>query len=363
MIDTIKFNVPINNHDILEKLKTVFVELKREDKKTKDIKFAYYSLDLFLGKYKKKIIVKIEEKYSHGLSVEFSIPKYHKGNSIEMIWPRELDEIIRTFYEELCFHLGIALPHFTTWEIQKLDVCYNWIFTTKQEAETVMSFLQRIDFPRKKKYSYVTSVMYKGTAYTLKFYLKGDEFKAHDLKDKDFQNNHTLNEIFELGEWADRIVRYEVAFRKKYFIKLFGKKLITLEDIRDDKQIEDILSFYLKEKVFKYVTLRNTTDAQLEEILYSNFTKIKALRLFQFYRDYYFGDGAVKNRMITGGLNRSTIWRYKTDLKRVGIGFNFVDKAGESLLAKLVIPSESSRFDLVDASERKPEGDDSQEVV
>ena len=347
MIDTIKFFVPIDDIKFLQNLKSVFIEKKLENKKTQKVEYAYYSTEIFAGSYEKKIIIRLEEKYGTGFTIEFSIPKYHKGNNIEMIWPSDLPTILEKFYQELCFHLGVVLPDFTTWPIHRLDLCYNWIFTTKQEAETVMSFLQRIDYPRKKKATYDTSVMHVGSAYSLKFYLKGSEFKAHDLKDDNFNDNHTLDEISELRKHADRIVRYEIGFKRKYIEELFDYKPVTLKHLQNDEQIEEILSFYLKDKTLKYVTLKNTTEAQLEEILYSNFTKIKATRLYQFYRDYYLGDGAVKNKIVNGGLNRSTIWRYKKDLKSVGIGFNFVDKDGESLLAKLVVPSESSRFDLI----------------
>lgn len=363
MIDTIKFFVPIDDLQFLERLKTVFIETKKENLNTEEVKYAFYSSEIYAGSYEKKIIIRLEEKYGTGFTVEFSIPKYHKGNNIEMIWPSELPAILEKFYQELCFHLGVVLPDFTTWPIHRLDLCFNWIFKTKEEAETVMSFLQRIDYPRKKKATYGTSVMHVGSAYSLKFYLKGAEFKAHDLKEDDFLKSHNQEGISKLGKWADRIVRYEIGFRKKYVEELFKHKPVFVGHVIDNKKIEEILSFYLKDKTLKYVTLKNTTEAQLEEILYNNFSKIKATRLYQFYRDYYLGDGVIKNRMLAGGLNRSTIWRYKNDLKSVGIGFDMLDGSGSSLLEKLVIPSENSKFDLVDFSEKKPEGEDNQEVV
>ena len=151
MIDTIKFLVPIDDIIFLESLKTVFIENKKEDLNTKEIKYAYYSSEVYVGSHSKKIIIRLEEKFYTGLSIEFSIPKYAKGNNIEMIWPSELSAILNTLYTELCFHLGVVLPDVATWKIQRLDLCYNWIFTTKEEAENVMGFLQRIEYPRKKK--------------------------------------------------------------------------------------------------------------------------------------------------------------------------------------------------------------------
>lgn len=363
MIDTIKFLVPIDDVLFLESLKTVFIENKKEDLNTKEIKYAYYSSEVYVGSHSKKIIIRLEEKFYTGLSIEFSIPKYAKGNNIEMIWPRELPAILNTLYTELCFHLGVVLPDVATWSIHRLDLCYNWIFTTKEEAENVMGFLQRIDYPRKKKGTYDTSVMHIGSAYTLKFYLKGSEFKAHDLKDKEFLATHTPERIFELSEWANRILRYEIEFRRKYLEDVFGCKPVYLADICDDEKIQEILSFYLKDKTLKYVTLKNTTEAQVEEILYSNFTKIKATRLFQFFRDYFLEAGAVKSRMVSGGLNRSTIYRYKRDLKRAGVGFDLMDATGASLLEQLVIPSGNSKFELVGFPENVSWRSDNGKVV
>jgi len=58
----------------------------------------------------------------------------------------------------------------------------------------------------------------------------------------------------------------------------------------------------------------------------------------------------MKNMFVRGGLNRSTIYRYRKDLKQVGIGIS-VEKMPESknILEQLVIPSPTSKFDLFDS--------------
>jgi hypothetical protein len=89
------------------------------------------------------------------------------------------------------------------------------------------------------------------------------------------------------------------------------------------------------------------TNAEITEILFANFSKAKATRLYQFYKGYYF-DAEIKNMFLYGGLNRSTMYRYKTDLKKVGIGFSLSDTPeGKGILEQLVIPSENSKFDLL----------------
>lgn len=341
MIDTIKFLVPIDDMEVLGKLKAGFQQTKREDLKTGIIKFEFYSSEIEVGSHNKKIIVRVSDTVPTGLFLEFSVPKYAKGNNVEMIHPQDLKEIISKLYEEICTHVEYPLPHFSLWPIYRLDVCYNWLFKDLTEATTVMSFIQRIDYPRKQKYIYVTSVMYKGSAYTIKFYLKGPEFRKHSFKEIE------INRALELQEWANKIVRFEISLKKKFVEELLGHSPVLLEHLTDDSVVQEILTYYLKDRVFRYITTRNTTEAQLEEILYANFTKTKATRLYQFYNDYFLQDGAIKKRINAGGIHRATVYRYKKDLKKLGIGFDLPSPSGNSLLEQLVIPSENSKFELV----------------
>lgn len=353
MIDTIKFFVSIPDIQVLNRIKSISEQIKREDLKTGKIRFVFHTTEIKVGSYNKSINIRITDNlYRQGLFIELSIPKYAKGNNIEMLLPRELPTIIEKLAQDTTTQLATPLPHFSTWEIFRLDLCYNWIFKNQQETETVMGFLQRIDYPRKKKTIYPTSVTFLGTAYLIRFYLKYPEYLAHDYKDLSDEDKAS-NKISNLLFYANRIVRFEVEFKKKYLQEVFGYKKVFLEHVANDENIEEVLSSYLNDKVFKYVTLKNTAEIKVEELLYSNFTKTKATRLYQFYNDFYLGNGAIKRRMLGGGLDRSTIWRYKTDLKSIGIGFDVVSASGVSLLEQLVIPSPNSKFDLTDSPEKE----------
>ena len=126
----------------------------------------------------------------------------------------------------------------------------------------------------------------------------------------------------------------------------FGLDKVCVHDVADDAVILDVLVFYL-EKVFRYVNQKSMTNAEISEILLENFTKRKALSLFQFHKAMY-NDDEMKNMYQNGGMNRSTIYRYKKDLKRVGIGFSESElPQGKGILEQLIIPSESSKFDLI----------------
>ncbi len=354
MIDTIKFFVSIDDVQILNEIKSVSEQTKREDLKTGKLRYVFHTAEIKVGSYDKSINIRITDNlYNQGLYIELSIPKYAKGNNIEMLLPSELPAIIEKLAQDITTQLATQLPHFSTWQIFRLDLCYNWIFKSLEETKIVISFLQRIDYPRKRKIPYPTSVTFLGSAYLIRFYLKYPEFLAHDYKDYN-EEDKVSTRTFELLSYAERIVRFEVEFKKKYVNELFGYDKVFLEHIVDDEKIEEILKYYLTDKVFKYITIKNTTELQVEELLYGNFSKVKATRLYQFYNDFYFGNGAIKSKMLSGGLNRSTIWRYKTDLKSVGIGFELVNISGTSLLEQLVIPSTNSKFDLVGSPENSP---------
>jgi len=329
--------------NLVEQLKSNLQRFRKDDLRTGKMEFEFFSSNIELGSYHRTVAIK-STNVPQGFFIEFSVPKYAKGNNVEMIYPHELPNIIAQLYDELCTHMNYKLLHYSEWPIYRLDVCYNWLFKNENEAVYAMDFLRRIDYPRKKKYTYDTSVMYKGSAYTVKFYAKGAEFKAHDF------DKIELNRGMTLQMWADRIVRFEVNLKRVYLQEFFGLDKVYLKDLTDDQTIQDILKYFLEEKVFFYLNANSMTDENIKQILFENFTKTKATRLYQFYKDYYFNE-EMKNMFVRGGLNRSTIYRYKKDLKQVGIGIS-IEKtpASKNILEQLIIPSPTSRFDLIDYS-------------
>lgn len=329
--------------NLIEQLKGNLMRFRKDDLKTGKIQFEFFSSNIELGSYHRTVAIK-STNVPQGFFIEFSVPKYAKGNNVEMIYPHELPDIIARLYDELCTHMNYKLLHYSLWPIYRLDICYNWLFKNENEATYAMDFLRRIDYPRKKKYTYDTSVMYKGSAYTVKFYAKGPEFQAHDFSKVE------PDRAASLQAWADRIVRFEVNLKKTYLQDFFKLEKVYLKDITDDDTILEVLKYFLEKKVFFYVTANSMTDEKIKQILFETFTKTKATRLYQFYKDYYFNE-EMKNMFLRGGLNRSTIYRYKKDLKQVGIGIS-IEKLPDSqnIIEQLIIPSPTSRFDLIDYS-------------
>ena len=329
--------------NLVEQLKGNLMRFRKDDLKTGKMQFEFFSSNIELGSYHRTVAIK-STNVPQGFFIEFSAPKYAKGNNVEMIYPHELPDIVARLYDELCTHMNYKLLHYSLWPIYRLDICYNWLFKNENEATYAMDFLRRIDYPRKKKYTYDTSVMYKGSAYTVKFYAKGPEFQAHDFSKLETDSAASLQ------AWADQIVRFEVNLKKTYLQDFFKLEKVYLKDVIGDDTILEVLQYFLEKKVFFYMNANSMTDEKIKQILFDNFTKTKATRLYQFYKDYYFNE-EMKNMFLRGGLNRSTIYRYKTDLKRVGIGIS-VEKSptSQNIIEQLIIPSPTSRFDLIDYS-------------
>jgi II/X family phage/plasmid replication protein len=345
MIDTLKLLIPVNDSALLQQMEGTLMRFQKKDLKTGEVEFEFFSTNLKLGSYQRNVAIKSTSN-PKGLFVECSFAKYAKGNNVEMIYPHDLMSIAEKLYTELCKHVGHTLPPISTWEVYRLDICYNWLFKNKDEAVYAIDFINRIDYPRKKKHVWDTSVMHQGSAYVVKFYLKGPEFEKHDRKEIEKKDS---NRAYELKLWANNIVRFEVGLKHRYLCELYGLKKVYLTDIDSDYQIEDTLKHFLS-KVFYYINNKTTTSAEVRRILSENFSKTKAMRLYQFYMGYYF-DEEIKAMYLHGGLNRTTIYRYKKDLQRVGVGFVLSDKnngAGIGILEQLVIPSTKTRFALFD---------------
>ena len=92
MIDTIKFYIPIIDVKILEKLKGQLMRFKKDDMKTGEVEFCFYTSQAELGSYSRTINIRANDN-PQGLFIEFSVPKYEKGNNVEMIYPHNLENI------------------------------------------------------------------------------------------------------------------------------------------------------------------------------------------------------------------------------------------------------------------------------
>ncbi len=117
-------------------------------------------------------------------------------------------------------------------EINRIDICYNQMFDSKESAFDYLNQLRKL----KKKYArnstnysrdWKTSIVYKTERYSFKVYHKGTEFAKNDAR--------KLREVNDAGKgrfdvdyyqkFADRILRYELTFRNSQLSYLYMNHL------------------------------------------------------------------------------------------------------------------------------------------
>jgi hypothetical protein len=117
-------------------------------------------------------------------------------------------------------------------EINRLDICYNQMFDSKEMAFDYLNHLRKL----KKKYArnstnysrdWKTSIVYKTERYSFKVYHKGTEFAKNDAK-KLREINESGKDRFDVSYYqtfADKILRYEMTFRNSQISYLFMNHL------------------------------------------------------------------------------------------------------------------------------------------
>jgi hypothetical protein len=165
------------------------------------------------------------------ISFEFAIPKYMYGTNI-LQFVKYFSQDCNTIYDALYdFVKGFCSKHFldvidlNDIELCRLDLCYNQFFNSRYDALKYLSEQKELlkKFARNSKNdfrTYDTSLLYTTKRYSFKIYHKGTEFKKHDKLEL-AKRNPTQHQIAELQEISDKILRYEITFRKAQIDYLF----------------------------------------------------------------------------------------------------------------------------------------------
>ena len=210
------------------------------------------------------------------LEFNFSIPKYKYGTNILMFMEHENDRDFK-FYQSAeleyniqnCYNLFISFLHKfffnefilckpVDWkdvEIFRIDVCFNQLFRSKEEALKYLDYQKKIS----KKYArnedgvmrdYATALMYTTKMFSAKIYHKGTEYQKNDLKEHLRINEQKGKEYFKTKKFqafADKMLRYELTIRNgliNYLHKhhIFRKNCKYFKaDYRDFMTVENAL--------------------------------------------------------------------------------------------------------------------------
>lgn len=288
-------------------------EYSEYDHETKTTNFRIVKDNLHFGSYESSIILKCFE--SEEAYIEFSIPKQYLGNNVELVYPSSLEQALAGVHGSLVDRFG-AFPSYRNWRLQRLDLCYGWKYSSQASAAAILNVLKTFDYPRKNKYLYQESVMWRGKTSSIKFYLKYPEFIRHDYK-----------KLVQLGkdEYADKILklsegvlRFEITFRKPAIDTLFGRRTVYYSSLLDLDFLETALDLKLGQLTMnldKSVIDDNEALRRLKLIYPSQ----KAIRLLNFYI-LYNSTNINHRRMIRENYTYTTIWRYKSDIAKAKLG-------------------------------------------
>jgi hypothetical protein len=158
--------------------------------------------------------VEVDETF---LTVELSLPKFAYGHNIHLLYNftiaiARLKELLERRFN---LKTRAKFVDISQWQVWRVDCCYAWKAPDQQIAQQVLDSLKHLHYPRKKPIIYPTSIVFVGSTYSVKFYLKLPEFKAHDLKAL-IKAKARLEWVNHLEEKADGVLRYEATLRRKY---------------------------------------------------------------------------------------------------------------------------------------------------
>lgn len=200
------------------------------------------------------------------IDFNFSIPKYIYGTNIMQFTPHIQDRknyYPRSDIEKFEFIEGVTFDKLMSFldgfllklcyktvengenvtyaidkkdvEIQRIDLCFNQYFQSKQDALDYLKYQKRVkkSYIRdtsKNKVDWGSSIFLQSRNYVAKIYHKGKEYESSggEKKHHDQINKSARREVFPtelLQNEADRILRYEISFKNGYLSRIYKKKV------------------------------------------------------------------------------------------------------------------------------------------
>lgn len=305
MIDTMRFRVELTQkqYDCIRRKST---ELAKRDNTNDRMIFRVLREDLPLGSYDRCVNLFVNDDLE--CFIELSIPKFVMGHNIYLISAESVPGHLETLYKKLCKYFG-DFPAVVFWEVMRVDLCYAWKLRNHSVAVRVMEALQKLEVARKKKATYATSVMFHAPTMSIKFYLKDDEFYAHDLKE--LKQIGLTDFAYQMYQISEGVLRFEITIRKKHLNTIFADG-----QFYSDKTCQRILRKYLHD-VLRGQSEATTLDVVAERLL-ATYKKQKAYHLYSFYRLYY-GEPQGRAKLLRY-ISRQQVWRHLKDLEKAKVG-------------------------------------------
>lgn len=335
MIDTVTFwtNITKKQFDRITKRSREYIVT---DNELNAIKFHGTKADLKLGSFNSNINIQSDGETAR---IEFSLPKQYLGNNVELLYPSMVPVALELVQNRLRDYYG-DFPSFKEWNLIRLDLCYAWKWPDKELVKKILEWLKTFDYPPKSKHPYPTSVMWRGKTFTLKFYLKNDEFIRNELnKHPDIYNKDETGFTRRILDLSEGVFRFEITFRSgalKYVFK--SKNKLNYEVLLDKQFLTDRLNFHLN-KLLSNLNRKSANDRDVLSKLRAVYNKKKSIRLFEFY-NLYFSPNPNDRKSLKDYYDPSTVWRKKRDIASAGVGlpnFNLPFEFDLSIPSKFVV--------------------------
>lgn len=310
MIDTIKFRLNLNPQDFqkLRKLSTEIVKLDHQERK---VVYNFVDSSQNLGSWDRRVNIKAfayDKVY-----IEFSLPKYQLGHNIYLLDFPGVIQTLKNFYNDFSGRF-FRLSHFALWTIVRLDVCYAWKFYDDKMARSILDTLKGQSVARKKRYVYPDSVMFKGTTYSSKFYLKKPEYYFHDLREV---KKIDVDLAYRLLSLSEGVLRFETTLRKKALDYFFEGKTLHITDLSGDIILQILKKYF--SLAMRGMNGEFMNDEQVLDRLLAHYTPSKARSLWLFWNAFY-SDDLGKREKIKEIYDRRTIWYNLRALSDAQIG-------------------------------------------
>lgn len=225
MFDTLKFAIPLTDKQY-SRILSIALGSDREQWSLFNPTTGELRFRRLLGlaetdqqSFHREILWDIPGHYTPGdtfLTVEFSLPKFWYGHNIHLLYDpiRPLVRFKQLLEKQLTL-TRLKLPPVENWLLKRADLCYAWRCPHQQIAQAVLDSLKHLHYPRKKPHIFDSGIMFTGRAYSIKFYLKLQDFKCHDMPAL-LKDNASLEWVNYLEHKAQGVLRYEATLRSQY---------------------------------------------------------------------------------------------------------------------------------------------------
>lgn len=205
--------------------------------------------------------------YPH-LKLEFSAPKIMLGNNIQTIDENMADIAVHTVKMKFEKTFKIRLLRVRDWFLTRLDVCANFELENPSMVKDIINYLNRLDYPRKKKQYYENEAIYCPSQHaTLKVYAKGPEFKTHDMKR--FRNDINAKNL--LLNAANKIIRVEAELKTR--LRYIASEYLNSLNMKSKIKITTWSGYLKYHKMMQLIDCKNELERMINNLMICKETK------------------------------------------------------------------------------------------